>query len=98
MQSPTDTIPELNTFNYERHAFVHIQDLNPTVGRSHTYADMAATLRGVAEYMTENIKFRELEFQIWSVTRQGQLKIGSGAVGGSMPSSNVMDGGNTRTS
>ncbi len=58
---------------------------------------MAATLRGVGEYMTEYSKFRELEFQIWSVTPQGQSKIGSGAVGGSTPSSEMMDGGDTST-
>jgi len=78
----TEPLPGLSTFYYKRYAFVHIQDLDPTPGRAHTYGDMAATLRGVGEYMMEYNKFYTTEFQIWAITPMGQLKIGSGGVGG----------------
>jgi len=76
---------------------VHIQDLNPTVTRHHTYADLTTTLRGVGEFMTQYDVFREMEFQIWTVTSEGRTKIGSGAMGGTMNPSEV-DGGDTSTS
>lgn len=68
---------------------MHIQDLNPTVEKYHTYADLATTLRGVGEYMTQYNKFREMEFQVWSISPQGTWKIGSGAVGGSTGGNSV---------
>ncbi|MCJ1454945.1 hypothetical protein MMC28_005298 [Mycoblastus sanguinarius] len=81
--APTEPIPGLSTFKYKRNAFVHIQDLNPTPGRAHTYRDMADTIRGVGEYMTSTNLFKTTEFQVWSIGSDGtQLKIGSGGVGG----------------
>ena len=34
--------------------------------------------------MTSHDYFQEMEFQIWSITIAGELKIGSGGVGGAM--------------
>lgn len=80
-----EPLPGLSTFHYKRKAFVHIQDLNPTRGRGHTYGDMANTLRGVGEYMTAYNQFYTTEFQIWAIDPQGtELKIGSGGVGGGL--------------
>ena len=79
-----EPLPRLSTFYYKRSAFVHIQDLNPTPGRQHTYGDMAATLRGVGEYMTSFDKFYTTEFQIWAIEGTEELKIGSGGVGGGL--------------
>ncbi|KAL6719539.1 hypothetical protein ACLMJK_003780 [Lecanora helva] len=79
-----EPVPRLSTFYYKRQSFIHIQDYNPTPGRAHTYGDMAATLRGIGEWMTEENYFRALEFQIWSMTTAGTIKIGSGGVGGPM--------------
>ncbi|CAD6576539.1 MAG: hypothetical protein ASARMPRED_007767 [Alectoria sarmentosa] len=81
---PTDTIPGLSTFYYKRSSFIHVQDLNPTVGRAHTYQDLANTLRGIGEYMTLFNMFRTTEFQVWEITPTAELKIGSGGVGGRM--------------
>ena len=81
---PTDTIPGLSTFYYKRSSFIHVQDLNPTVGRAHTYQDLANTLRGIGEYMTLFNTFRTTEFQVWEITPTAELKIGSGGVGGRM--------------
>ncbi len=79
----TEPLPGLSTFHYKRNAFVHIQDLNPTPGRVHTYGDMAVTLRGVGEYMTAYNKFYTTGFQIWAISPSGrESKIGSGGVGG----------------
>ena len=83
-KSPDDVIPGLSTFYYKRDAFIHVQDLNPTVGRPHTYQDLTSTLRGVGEYMTEFNAFWTSEFQVWEVTLMAELKIGSGGVGGRM--------------
>ncbi len=47
--------------------------------------------------MTQYDVFREMEFQIWTVTSEGRTKIGSGAMGGTMNPSGV-DGGDTSTS
>ena len=82
--SSAEPVEPLSTFYYKRNAFIHIQDLNPTPGRAHTYGDMAATLRGVGEWMTEANYFKALEFQIWSITTAGTIKIGSGGLGGSI--------------
>ena len=82
--SPSDTAPSLNGFYYKREAFIHVQDLNPTVGRGHTYQDLASTLRGVGEYMTEYNAFWTTEFQVWELDPHAQLKIGSGGVAGKM--------------
>ncbi len=79
---PSDAIPSLSTFFYKRYSFIHVQDLNPTVGRPHTYQDLISTLRGVGEYMTEYDAFYTTEFQVWEITPTAQLKIGSGGVGG----------------
>lgn len=77
-----DPIPGLSTFWYERNAFIHVQDLNPTIGRPHTYQDLASTLRGVGEYMTAYNAFYTTEFQIWDINpATPPLKIGSGGVG-----------------
>ena len=81
---PNDPIPGLSTFWYERYAFIHVQDLNPTVGRPHTYQDLASTLRGVGEYMTRYNKFYTSEFQMWDINPTPSLKIGSGGVGRGM--------------
>ena len=82
----TNIAPQEHTFKYKDnniiYAFIHIQDYNPTPGRELTYGDITATLRGVAEWMTRENYFRALEFQMWSVTQQSVLKIGSGGVGG----------------
>ena len=78
---PNDPIPGLSTFWYERNAFIHVQDLNPTVGRPHTYQDLANTLRGVGEYMTSYNAFFTSEFQMWDINPTPPLKIGSGGVG-----------------
>lgn len=79
---PNDPIPGLSTFWYERNAFIHVQDLNPTVGRPHTYQDLANTLRGVGEYMTLYNAFFTTEFQMWDVNpATAPAKIGSGGVG-----------------
>lgn len=55
---------------------------------------MAATLKGVAAFMTEYDSFRVMEFQIWSLsaTTRELTKIGSGAVGGSTRSVGVGEG------
>ena len=58
-----------------------MQDLNPTVGRAHTYKDLATTLRGVGEYMTAFNAFWTSEFQVWEIKDTGEVKIGSGGVG-----------------
>lgn len=81
-----EPLPGLSTFYYKRKAFVHIQDLNPTPGRAHTYGDMANTLRGIGEYMTAYNRFFTTEFQIWAVAPPGgaEQKIGSGGVGGGL--------------
>ena len=77
-----DPIPGLSTFYYEKSAFIHVQDLNPTVGRPHTYQDLANTLRGVGEYMTLYNAFWTSEFQVWDINpATAPLKIGSGGVG-----------------
>lgn len=81
---PSDPIPSLSTFFYKREAFIHVQDLNPTPGRPHTYQDLASTLRGVGEYMTAYNSFWTSEFQVWEVIGTKELKIGSGGVGGRM--------------
>ena len=81
---PSDTIPGLNSFYYKREAFIHVQDLHPTVGRSHTYQDLASTLRGVGEYMTAFNAFWTTEFQVWELSSSAPLKIGSGGVAGKM--------------
>ena len=81
---PSQMIPGLSTFKYRNDAFIHVQDLNPTVGREHTYRDLADTLRGIGEYMTEYNSFWTSEFQVWDVSSTKQVKIGSGGVGGSM--------------
>ncbi|KAL9072886.1 MAG: hypothetical protein Q9161_003257 [Pseudevernia consocians] len=80
---PTETIPGLSTFYYKRNSFIHVQDLNPTAGRAHTYQDLANTLRGVGEYMTQFNAFWTSEFQVWEITST-EVKIGSGGVGGSI--------------
>ena len=80
--NPTDTIPGLSTFYYRTDSFIHVQDLNPTVGRAHTYQDLANTLRGVGQYMTEFNAFWTTMFQVWEITTTAELKIGSGGVGG----------------
>ncbi|CAF9930938.1 hypothetical protein IMSHALPRED_008321 [Imshaugia aleurites] len=82
--NPTETIPGLSTFYYKRNAFIHVQDLNPTVGRACTFQDLANTLRGVGEYMTQFDMFWTTEFQVWDTTTAVELKIGSGGVGGGM--------------
>lgn len=79
---PSDQIPGLSTFPYKREAFIHVQDLNPTVGRAHTYKDLTDTLRGVGEYMTEYNAFWTSEFQVWELTPTAEFKLGSGGVGG----------------
>lgn len=81
---PTKTIPGLSTFYYKKLAFIHVQDLNPTVGRPNTYQDLANTLRGIGEYMTQYNAFLTTEFQLWDITSAEEVKIGSGGVGGSM--------------
>lgn len=78
---PSDPIPGFDTFFYKRNAFIHVQDLNPTVGRPHTYQDLTSTLRGVGEYMTEYNAFWTSEFQVWDVRSLPEVKIGSGGVG-----------------
>lgn len=80
-KSPTDAAPRLSNFYYKDFAFIHIQDYNPIPGRQQTYGDMAATLRGVAEYVTEYGDYKTLEFQVWSLAASGMEHIGSGAVG-----------------
>ena len=79
---PSDVIPGLNSFYYKRDAFIHVQDLHPTVGRGHTYQDLASTLRGVGEYMTAFNAFWTTEFQVWELSPVAPLKIGSGGVAG----------------
>ena len=81
---PTDMIPPLNSFYYKREAFIHVQDLDPTIGRDHTYQDLASTLRGVGEYMTLFNAFWTTEFQVWELRPGANLKIGSGGVAGRM--------------
>ena len=81
---PSDPIPGLNSFYYKRAAFIHVQDLHPTAGRSHTYQDLTSTLRGVGEYMTEYNAFWTTEFQVWEMSPHAELKIGSGGVAGRM--------------
>lgn len=81
---PTETIPGLSTFYYKQYSFIHVQDLNPTAGRAHTYQDLANTLRGVGEYMTQYNAFWTSEFQVWEINLLGEVKIGSGGVGGRM--------------
>ena len=81
---PSDQIPGLNSFYYKREAFIHVQDLNPTAGRPHTYQDLINTLRGVGEYMTAYNAFWTTEFQVWEFTSNAELKIGSGGVAGRM--------------
>ena len=83
-KNPSDMIPGLNSFYYKRQAFIHVQDLNPTVGRPHTYQDLASTLRGVGEYMTVYNSFWTTEFQVWEFSPDAELKIGSGGVAGRM--------------
>ena len=78
-QSPTQTLPDSNNFYY-RSAFVHIQDLDPTPGRMHTYRDMVTTLRGVGEFMVMYDKFMNSRFWIWDVSTSQQVKIGLGAL------------------
>ena len=84
--NPTAMIPGFSTFKYRNDAFIHVQDLNPTVGREHTYRDLSDTLRGIGEYMTDYDSFYTTEFQVWDVSSTVQVKIGSGGVGGSMRS------------
>ena len=79
---PSKPIPGLSTFYYKNDAFIHVQDLNPTAGRAHTYLDLANTLRGLGEYMTEFNAFWTSEFQVWEVIGTTEVKIGSGGVGG----------------
>ena len=81
---PSDTIPGLNSFYYKRDAFIHVQDLHPTVGRGHTYQDLTNTLRGVGEYMTDYNAFWTSEFQVWELDPHAELKIGSGGIAGRM--------------
>ncbi|KAL9134921.1 MAG: hypothetical protein Q9175_003891 [Cornicularia normoerica] len=81
---PTDTIPGLSTFYYKQYSFIHVQDLNPTAGRAYTYQDLANTLRGIGEYMTQYNAFWTSEFQVWETTLTEEVKIGSGGVGGRM--------------
>ena len=76
-----EPVPRLNTFYYKQRTFIHIQDYNPTPGMEHKYGDMAATLRGVGDWMTEVGYFKALEFQIWSITTRGHAPIGSGGLG-----------------
>ena len=85
-KKPTDTIPGLSSFYYKRLSFIHVQDLNPTVGRAHTYQDLADTLRAIGEYMTLFNVFMTTEFQVWEITPTGELKIGSGGVAGRLGS------------
>lgn len=85
-QKPTDTIPGLSSFYYKRLSFIHVQDLNPTVGRAHTYQDLADTLRGIGEYMTLYNAFKTTEFQVWEITPTEEVKIGSGGVAGRLGS------------
>ena len=80
--SPSEMIPGLSTFHYKQEAFIHVQDLNPTVGREHTYQDLSNTLRGIGEYMTAYNAFWTSEFQVWDISSTPDLKIGSGGVGG----------------
>lgn len=82
--NPAEMIPGLSTFYYQKHSFIHVQDLNPTVGRAHTYQDLANTLRGIGEYMTQYNAFWTSEFQVWAITPTAEVKIGSGGVGGKM--------------
>jgi len=88
----SEVAPPHNTFNYKRNAFIHIQNYSPVPGRDHTYGDMAATLRGVGEWMTEVNYFKALEFQIWSITPGDSAKIGSGGVGGPTRAGDVVAG------
>jgi hypothetical protein len=78
-QPPTQTLPDSRNFYY-RSTFVHIQDLDPTPGRMHTYRDMVTTLRGVGEYMVRYDKFMNPQFWIWDVSTPQQVKIGLGAL------------------
>ena len=81
---PSDPIPGLNSFYYKKDAFIHVQDLHPTAGRSHTYQDLTSTLRGVGEYMTEYNRFFTTEFQVWELGPYAERKIGSGGVAGKL--------------
>ena len=84
--NPSATVPGLNSFYWKRDAFIHVQDLHPTVGRAHTYQDLASTLRGVGEYMTQFNAFWTTEFQVWEFMPGTEAKIGSGGVAGRMAS------------
>ena len=84
--NPSEAIPGLSTFRYKQAAFIHVQDLNPTVGREQTYRDLSYILRGIGEYMTEYNSFWTSEFQLWDVSQKVEVKIGSGGVGGKVRS------------
>ena len=97
--NPADTIPGLSTFFYRQDSFIHVQDLNPTAGRAHTYQDLADTLRGVGEYMTLFNSFWTSEFQVWEISPRGEVKIGSGGVGGRLasPATDAVSVGSAQT-
>lgn len=81
---PTLPIPGISNFHYKQYSFIHVQDLNPTVGRPHTYQDLATTLKGIGEYMTQYNAFWTSEFQVWDIDVMAEVKIGSGGVAGTL--------------